>query len=199
MTAHKLHLAVAAALFASVALAGCNNEPDADVAAPPVADTADDTAMDTDPMAGTQPIAGDDTMAPADDPMLPAEDPMADPLDPAGTTANVETALDVTSITLGTEAGADMELAEAMTSFSPEDPIIVSIETEGAASDAEIEARLVYEDGQAAGEESETVTTTGAETTNITFENAKPWPAGEYTAEVWINGTQADSATFNVR
>ena len=108
MTAHKLHLAVAAALFASLALAGCNNEPDADVTAPPVADATDDTA----PLAGTEPIAGDDTMAPADDPMMPAGDPMADPMDPAATTANAETALDVTSITLGTEAGADKQLAD---------------------------------------------------------------------------------------
>ena len=178
MTANRLHCAIAIALFASLAMVGCNREPDDAVGAPPVADEIEplppiDEA--TDPMT-----------APTDEPMAPG-------------TTQPETALDVSSVTLGTEAGDDNGLEAELTTFAPTDDIIVSVETEGAASDAEIEARLVYQDGQPAGEESETVTTTGAETTNITFTNAKPWPTGEYTAEVWINGTQAETVSFNVR
>ena len=108
-------------------------------------------------------------------------------------------ALNVTAVTLGTEAGADMKIATPMTTFTPQDPIVVSIDTDGAASNAEITAKLVYEDGQAAGEESQTVNTTGAETTNVTFNNANPWPTGKYMVEVWIDGTKAQTTSFDVR
>lgn len=170
MTATKLHYAIAAALLASLALAGCKKD-------------AEDTAAVT-PPAATEPAAL----------------PPAQPLPPADTAPmGTETALNVSSVTLGTEAGDDKKIAAAMTTFAPTDPIIVSVATDGAASNAEIAAKLVYQDGQTAGEESETVTTTGAETTNITFTNANPWPTGDYTAEVWINGTQAETMAFNVR
>lgn len=175
MTATRLHYAVAAALLASLALAGCNRE-------------ADDTAGMTPPPAATDPS----TLPPAEP--LPSE-PMPTDTAPMGT----QTALNVTEVSLGTEAGDDKKLAAEMTTFAPTDVIIVSVATDGAASNAEIAAKLVYQDGQAAGEESEMVTTTGAETTNITFTNANPWPTGDYTAEVWINGTQAETAAFNVR
>jgi hypothetical protein len=170
MTATKLQYAIAAALLASVALAGCKKD-------------AEDTAM-------TPPAASEPTAMPPAEPLPPADTaPMGD----------TEAALNVSKVTLGTEAGEDKKIAAAMTTFAPTDPIIVSIDTDGAASNAEIAAKLVYQDGQAAGEESETVTTTGMETTNITFTNANPWPTGDYTVEVWINGTQAETAAFNVR
>lgn len=180
MTATKLQYALAAALLASLALAGCNREAEDTTAVTPPADT--------DPMA-----VGDDTMAPAD-PVMPGGEPVPD-----SATMSLETALNVNSVTLGTEAGDDKKIAAAMTTFAPTDQIVVSVDTDGAASNAEIAAKLVYQDGQAAGEESETVTTTGAETTNITFTNANPWPTGDYTAEVWINGIQAETVAFNVR
>ena len=175
MNATKLHYAIAAALLASLALAGCNRD-------------AEDTTATTAPSA-TEPSA-----LPPAEPLPPADTAPMDTA-PMGT----ETALNVSSVTLGTEAGEDKKIAAAMTTFAPTDQIVVSVDTDGAASNAEIAAKLVYQDGQAAGEESETVTTTGAETTNITFTNANPWPTGDYTAEVWINGTQAETVAFNVR
>lgn len=175
MTATKLQYAVAAALLASLALAGCNRDVD---------DTVDPTAPPT-----------------ADEPSaLPPAEPM--PTEPAPTDTaptGAQTALNVTAVALGTEAGDDKQLVAKMTTFAPTDPIVVSVATDGAASNAEIAAKLVYQDGQTAGEEKETVTTTGMETTNITFTNANPWPTGDYTAEVWINGTQAQTTAFNVR
>ena len=45
-------------------------------------------------------------------------------------------------------------------------------------------ASCVYQDGQTAGEKKQTLNTTGAETTNFEFTNAKPWPAGKYKVEV---------------
>lgn len=162
MTVNKLHYAIAAALFATLALAGCKkNTP------------APDTAM-TPPPAMTEPA------------------PPAAPM-PA------ETAVSVTSVTLGTAAGADKTIAMPMTSFAASDPIIVSIATNGAASNVGIAAKLVYQDGQTAGEQSQTINTTGMETTNITFTNANGWPTGSYTAEVSVNGTQAQTTPFTVK
>ena len=150
MTARPLTYAVAAGLFATLALAGCKkDEPDL-AATPP---------------AGTEPMA-------------PAPAPM--PSEPLGMPA--ETAVNVTAVTLGREAGADKRIATPMSTFAAGDPIVVSVATDGAASNATISARLVYQDGQTAGEQQQTVNTTGMETTNFTFTNANPWPAGSYTA-----------------
>jgi hypothetical protein len=161
MTPNKLHYAVAAALLATLALAGCKKNPST---------MENETAP---PPAMTEPA------------------PPAEPM-PA------ETAVSVTSVTLGTNAGADKTIATPMTIGAAKDPIGVSIATNGAASNVDIAAKLVYQDGQTAGEQSQTINTTGMETTNITFTNANGWPAGSYTAEVSVNGTQAQSTPFTV-
>lgn len=164
MTTNKLKYAMAAALVASLALAGCNKDKP----------------------------AVDNTMTPP-----PAMNEPA-PLPPAEPMMRNEAALNVTSVTLGAETDADMSIASPMTTFGSSDPIIVSIATDGAASNAMISAKLVYQDGQIAGEESQSVTTTGMETTNITFNNSNSWPAGTYTAEVWVDGTKLNSTPFSV-
>lgn len=120
------------------------------------------------------------------------------PAAPAALPPATPTAINVAAVTLGTTAGADGRIAAPMMTFGRNDPIIVSIETDGAASNAQVTAKLVYQDGQTAGEQSETINTTGMETTNVTFTNANGWPPGRYRAEVWINGTMAQSTDFTV-
>src|SRR5690606_2736815 len=171
MTFKPTHLAVAAAL-ATIALSGCNRDAErTDAGELPPAASAPASPMDA---PGTRPDA---TRAPAD---------------------TAQQAVDVTSVTLGTEAGADRSIANPTTTFAVGDPIVVSIRTDGAANGVEIGARLVYQDGQVAGEERQTLNTTGAETTNITFNNANDWPTGTYTVEVTVDGASADSASFAV-
>src|SRR5690606_6942957 len=167
--------ALAAAVLASLVMAGCNRN---------------DAEVDTTADSGVNPPA-------ANEPVTPL--PPAEPFPNTGTTPGADTALDVSSVTLGTAAGADLSITNPTSSFGTGDPIVVSVATNGAASNAEVTVRLKYQDGQQAGEESESNTTTGAETTNFTFENTDPWPTGSYTAEVWINGTQAETSTFTVR
>lgn len=132
---------------------------------------------------GTQPMTAPTTMP---EPMPTSPVPAA-------------TAVSVTGITLGKEAGADKMIATPMTSFAPTDPIVVSVATDGAASNADIATRLVFQDGQTAGEQNQTVNTTGMETTNFTFTNANPWPAGSYTVDVMVNGSPARSTAFTVK
>lgn len=134
---------------------------------------------------------GDDTPAPAPAVVEPAPTPA--PVTPAPST------LTVSAVTLGTSAGPDRRIATPMTTFTTSDPIVVSIDTSGTAANAELTARLVYQDGQTAGEQTERLTTSGNEITNVTFTNAKGWPAGSYRAEVWVDGSQVQSRDFTVR
>ncbi|MCE7032380.1 hypothetical protein LY625_07050 [Lysobacter sp. GX 14042] len=170
MTLKPLHLTLAAAL-AATALAGCNRDANRD-------------------HAGELPPA---TAPAATSPMTPPDTGM-----PPATRAP-ETAVNVTSVTLGTRAGADRSISNPTTTFAAGDPVVVSVRTDGAASNVELGARLVYQDGQVAGEERQTLNTTGSETTNITFNNANDWPAGTYTVEVTVDGARADSTSFTVR
>ena len=138
---NRTQYALAAALFASLAVVGCKKK--------------------------EEPVAVTPAPAPVEPAPLPAEPgPM-----PAAVT--------VSSVTLGTAAGADKKIASPMTAFKPSDKIIVSVATDGTASNAEVAAKLLYQDGQTAGERKQMLNTTGAETTNIEFANSKPWPAGK--------------------
>lgn len=133
---------------------------------------------------------GDDTPAPA-----PAVEPAPTP----ATVTTAPSALNVSAVTLGTSVGPDRRIATPLTTFTTSDPIVVSIDTGGAAANAELTARLVYQDGQTAGEQTERLTTSGSEITNVTFTNANGWPAGSYRAEVWVDGSQALSRDFTIR
>lgn len=98
--------------------------------------------------------------------------------------------LSVSSVTVGTSAAADKSVAPVAV-IGAKDKIIVSVRTDGTASNASLGARLTYQDGQVAGEQSATLNTNGAETTNIEFTKATPWPAGKYRAEVMVDGQAA--------
>ncbi|MCC7634269.1 hypothetical protein [Stenotrophomonas rhizophila] len=99
-------------------------------------------------------------------------------------------AVSVTGVTVGKTAAADKSVASTAL-FAPKDDIIVSVRTDGTATNANVGAKLTYQDGQVAGENSQTLNTTAADTTNITFKNAKGWPAGKYRAEVTVDGKAA--------
>ena len=93
-------------------------------------------------------------------------------------------------VTVGNTAAADKSVA-ALRMFGVKDKIIVSVKTDGAATNASLGAKLTYQDGQVAGEQSATLTTSGAETTNIEFSKASAWPAGKYRADVTLDGQPA--------
>ncbi len=132
-------------------------------------DTADNNA---------QPAAATTPAEPA--PMTPAApEPMA-----------AAAGVNVTAVTVGKTAAADKSVA-TVALFAPKDDIIVSVRTDGAANNANVAAKLTFQDGQVAGEQNQALNTTGAETTNISFKNANGWPAGKYRAEVTVDGKAA--------
>ena len=129
------------------------------------------------------------------EPANPAPAPTA----PAPAPAPAPEAVAVQAVTVGTKAAADKSVA-AQAVIGARDPIIVSVRTMGTASNVPVVARLTYQDGQTAGEQNVTLNTSGPDTTNITFSNSNDWTAGNYTANVSVNGMQAGTAQqFQVR
>lgn len=161
---HTLRNGLLIAMLGTVALVGCKkDEPAVDsTAAPAAADTAAAPAAAPAPMTGAPPPMAEGNMA----------------------------AVNVSSVTVGKTAAADKSVATTAM-FAPKDEIIVSVRTDGTANNANVGAKLTFQDGQVAGEQSATLNTTGAETTNISFKNANGWPAGKYRAEVMVDGKAA--------
>ncbi|HBN54173.1 MAG TPA: hypothetical protein DD456_09150 [Stenotrophomonas sp.] len=135
-------------------------------------------------LAGTLALAGckkkEETTPP---PMTntPAPAPMSEPA-PAPAPA-----VNVTSVTVGTMAAADKSVTP-VAMIGGKDKIIVSVKTDGTANNATLAAKLTYQDGQVAGEQSATLNTSGTDTTNLEFSKASAWPAGKYRADVTLDG-----------
>jgi hypothetical protein len=122
------------------------------------------------------------------------EEPVVAPpavVEPAPAPAPVEPApapVSATSVTVGSTAAADKSVA-AVGMFGVKDKIIVSVKTDAATpANAAIDAKLTFQDGQVAGQQTATVVAGGVDTTNIEFTNANAWPAGKYKVDVTLNG-----------
>ena len=108
--------------------------------------------------------------------------------EPAPAPVEAPAPVSATSITVGNTAAADKSVA-ALSTFGTKDQIIVSVKTDAATpANAAIDAKLTYQDGQVAGQQTANVAAEDAGTTNVTFANANPWPAGKYTVVVTLNG-----------
>ena len=122
------------------------------------------------------------------------EEPVVAPpavVEPAPAPAPVEPApapVSATSVTVGSTAAADKSVA-AVGMFGVKDKIIVSVKTDATTpANATIDAKLTFQDGQVAGQQTATVVAGGVDTTNIEFTNANAWPAGKYKVDVTLNG-----------
>jgi hypothetical protein len=140
-------------------------------------------------LAGTVALAGckkkEEAVAPA--PVVTEPAPAPAPTEPAPAPAPVST----TSVTVGNTAGADKSVA-AVSTFGVKDKIIVSVKTDAAtAANAAIDAKLTYQDGQVAGQQTANVTAEDAGTTNLIISKATPWPTGKYKVDVTVNGQPA--------
>jgi hypothetical protein len=120
----------------------------------------------------------------------PTPPPVAEAPAPMVESAPAAPALAVTSVTVGNTVGADLSVAPVAV-LAAKDKIVVSIKTSGTASNVPVGAKLTYQDGQVAGDQSATLNATDVGTTNIEFANSKPWPAGKYTADVTVDGKAA--------
>lgn len=138
-------------------------------------------------LAGTVALAGckkkEEAVAPAPVVTEPAPEPA--PVEPAPAPVSA------TSVTVGNTAAADKSVA-AVSTFGVKDKIIVSVKTDAATpANAAIDAKLTYQDGQVAGQQTANVKAEDAGTTNVEFTKATPWPAGKYKVDVTVNGQPA--------
>ncbi|MDR6841825.1 hypothetical protein [Pseudoxanthomonas sacheonensis] len=138
-------------------------------------------------LAGTVALAGckkkEEAVAPA--PVVTEPAPAPAPVEPAPAPVSA------TSVTVGNTAAADKSVA-AVSTFGVKDKIIVSVKTDAAtAANAAIDAKLTYQDGQVAGQQTANVKAEDAGTTNVEFTKATPWPAGKYKVDVTVNGQPA--------
>lgn len=111
-----------------------------------------------------------------------AVEPAPAPMEPAPAPVSA------TSVTVGNMAAADKSVA-AVSTFGVKDKIIVSVKTDASTpTDAVVEAKLTFQDGQEAGKQSTTVKAEDAGTTNVEFTKATDWPVGKYKVDVMVNG-----------
>jgi hypothetical protein len=136
-------------------------------------DRRDDTAMD--PAAAPPPASEPTTLPPAGEPT-----PM----------------VEVTSVDLGNQVGADNRIATPMTTFATTDTMHASVITAG--TGGTVSTRWTYEDGQVVHTEEKQVPG-GAQVTDFMVTNADGWPTGRYTMEVLVNGQVVQTREFEVR
>lgn len=136
-------------------------------------------------LAGTVALAGCKKKEEAVAPAPVVTEPAPAPIEPAPAPVSA------TSVTVGNTAAADKSVA-AVSTFGVKDKIIVSVKTDAAtAANAAIDAKLTYQDGQVAGQQTANVMAEDAGTTNVEFTKATPWPAGKYKVDVTVNGQPA--------
>jgi len=109
--------------------------------------------------------------------------------------------LRVTEVDLGRAMVGDTAVVEDIDDFTPRDTIHAVVRHEGAANGATITARWTFQDGQVVDERSETVTATAGGTayTHFMITKATPWPTGNYTLRVLVNGNEVESEDFEIK
>ena len=109
--------------------------------------------------------------------------------------------LRVTEVDLGRAMVGDTAVVEDIDDFAPTDTIHAVVRHEGAASGATITARWTFQDGQVVDERSETVTAAAGGTayTHFMISKATPWPTGNYTLRILVNGNEVESEDFEIK
>lgn len=122
--------------------------------------------------------------------------------DAAETTTPRETdtaqSLTVTDVNLGSSINSDRSVSASTSDFAPTDTIYASVETEGTGSGATLTARWLYEDGQVVDESSQTISPSGAATTEFHISMPNGFPAGEYTLEILLNNERVETESFEI-
>lgn len=108
-------------------------------------------------------------------------------------------ALRVASVNVGRQIGPDKRVTSPTTQLGTRDTIYASVATEGTGANATLGARWTYQDGQVVDQGTETISPNGPAVTEFHISKPSGWPAGQYKVVITLNGTPADSATFQVQ
>jgi hypothetical protein len=175
MKRHALPTAVAAALIATLAVAGCKKREE--TTTPPPSATA------------TLPAPAATTAAP----MAPATTAAPAPSTTAG--APAATALTVSTLDLGNAIGADNRIASPSTSFAKTDTIHASVATDGPGGD--LTAKWTMGD-KVVDTQNKTVAA-GPQVTEFSISKPGGWPTGHYKLEVMAGANTLKTAEFDIK
>jgi hypothetical protein len=115
-------------------------------------------------------------------------------------TVAVDTApIRVSDIQTGKAVGSDNKIGDQATSFAVRDTMYVAVITDGAAKDAKIAAKWMF-NGKLVSEDSQTISPTGGTTaTEFHISKKTAWPKGKYTVDVSLNGVSAGTKDLEVK
>lgn len=131
--------------------------------------------------------------APTPAPAAPAPAPTTPP--PAPAPAPVA----VASVDLGTAVGPDQKVTAAATTFGAKDTIYAAVATTGTATNAVINAKWTYQDGQTVNESSQTIAPNGPAVTSFHISKPDGWPTGNYKVEISLDGKPVATKDFAVQ
>jgi len=116
-------------------------------------------------------------------------------------TVSVDTTpIKVSDIQVGKSVGSDKKVSNGTTTFGVRDTMYVAVVTDGAAKDAKLTTRWLYNNSQVVKEETQTISPTGGESvTEFHVTKASAWPKGNYRVEVTLNGVSAGTKDLEVK
>jgi hypothetical protein len=112
------------------------------------------------------------------------------------TAACAQEPLKLNTIQLGRGLNADKTVSSFTTRFKQTDTIYVAVLTDGAGS-GKVKARWLYA-GRVVSEPEREVTYQGPASTEFHLQNTNGFPPGEYTVELFLDGTAVGSRSFRV-
>jgi hypothetical protein len=133
---------------------------------------------------------------PAPPPPAPAPAPAPAPTPPPAPAA---APVAVASVDLGSAVGPDQKITTATTTFTPKDTIYAAVSTTGTATNATLNAKWTYQDGQTVNESNQTIAPNGPAVTSFHISKPDGWPAGNYKVEISLNGQSVSSKDFSVK
>jgi hypothetical protein len=166
-----LPTALATALVAVLAVAGCKKKDE--TGATPPASTPEAMSTPAPPMSSEMPP-------------------------PAATTAQAAaaaTTVTVTTVDLGNAIGADNRIAAPTTSFSTKDTIHASVATDGPGGNLTAKWTM----GDKVVDTQDKTVAAGPQVTEFSISKPDGWPAGHYTLQVSANGNVLQSRDFDVK
>jgi hypothetical protein len=123
------------------------------------------------------------------------------PSTPAPSTSSTPAGVTLSAISLGKALGMGKKIAQATDSFGTNDTIYASVDTAGTGT-ATLNAKWTYrKNGQVAvvKEDSQTIVSTGAATSEFHVSKPDGWPTGDYQVEIFVAEKSAGSKTFTVK
>jgi hypothetical protein len=110
------------------------------------------------------------------------------------------TPIRVSDIQVGKSIGTDMKVANQSTDFGVRDTMYVAVITDGAAKDAKISTKWMFNGTRVVNESSKTISPTGGtNATEFHIDKKTAWPKGKYTVEVILNGVSAGTKDLEVK